>query len=187
MTEEATANESPEWLHIKSIPRKTKKIDFPRKDPATGDQVCGMLMRVLSVAELQDAALKAFVETQKRDDAKGLIVGSESWLDVFNNERALQLLFRACIRETDMWAFFPPPNMMRKSVTGEEVSRLVREYEILSKESAPFRYDVSDEEADVLIDEVIESNSLEALADCSWSAIGSVLLRACDRLSQVNA
>lgn len=186
MSEEATEN--PLWQHILTVPRPMREVDFPRKDPVDGGPVCKMLMRVLSVAELQEAAFQAYTETKKRDDARGFTEGSPSWNEVFNNERALQLIFRACRKDNEnpkergRWAFFPPPNMLRKQLTGEEIGVLMREYDLLTLESGPMKREVSDAEADAILDEVVALNSAEPLAEYSWSALAAIVMRAADRL-----
>ncbi len=184
------APENPLWLHIKSIPRASREVDFPRPDPVDGGPVCKIRMRVLSVAELQDAALNAFIETKKRDDAGGFTVGSPAWMDVFNNESVIQLLWRACRKTAEAagdsydWAFFPPPNMLRKDLTGEEIAFLHRQYELLVIESGPMKRDVSDAEADAVLAEVVEVNSAEPLASYPWASLAAIVMRAADRLAE---
>lgn len=187
MTE--AAPENPLWLHILTISRPMREVDFPRRDPVDGTKVCKLLMRVLSVAELQDAALNAFIETRKRDDAQMLTVGSEAWNAVFNNESSLQLIYRACREDSDnpkergVMPFFPPPNMLRKELTDDEISILLREYEVTTMEFGVMKRAVSNEEADEVLRAVVDDNSAEPLTEYSWSALTAIVMRAADRLA----
>lgn len=166
-----------------------REVNYPKKDPVDGGSVCKVLMRVLSVAELQDAAFNAFFETKKRDDARGFTEGSEAWNAVFNHESALQVIYRACRKDDEdpkeraVWPFFPPPNMLRKEITDEQIAFLMREYEIHTLESGPMKREVSDEEADAVLAEVVAANSAEPLGAYPWVALTSIVMRAADRLA----
>lgn len=173
------------WLHLTQIPRPFRLVDFPRKDPITGDPAAKIRMQVLSQAECMASSAEAEAHTRKmlKDQPKSTDM-SRGYEDIFNNETSTQLLFRACRRDEEdgKWPFFPSPAHIRNNLTSDEVSVLVREYIILQVEVGPVIAGMTEDEVDLWVTRLVEAGDALPLASFSWAGLTTLAKHMASRL-----
>lgn len=150
------------YAALVAVPRPHRIIDFPRKDPRTGEPVGRLAMWVLTQQEHMAASADAdrwakriLKDQQKTGEAN---LGYES---VYNNEGAVQLLFRACRDAGDLnRAAFPTVEALRQSLTADEVAVLLSAYFQMTSEVGPIVGAMTKEDVDAWLDK-LERGGLE--------------------------
>lgn len=119
------------WLALSQQPRPHAVIDFPRyKD---GKAVTQVGMWVLSQEEQTAAQATAEATTRKllRDVGKEIPRNEEArqgYDDIYNNEGAVEVLFRACRDPVDVKRPFFPSTAAVRSLSVDEVAVLFHHY-----------------------------------------------------------
>jgi|SRR5215210_7474121 len=149
------------WAQITQVPRPHRLVDFPRRDPGSGEPMGKVALQVLTQEEQMTcaAAAEAFTrkiikEAPRQDEAK------RGYDDVYNNAAAVEVLFRACRRTEDVTRpFFPAPAEIRKHLTADEVGVLMTNYFTVQTELGPIVAHLSSEEVDAWITRLVEGGS----------------------------
>jgi len=149
------------WIAIQQVPRPFRVVDFPRPDPATGKPIAQMAVwvltqeeQMLSAAAAEQFARRLMKEVPKSDDAR------RGYDDLYNNAAAIEILFRACRRKDELdKPFFPAPELIRRTLTIDEVSVLMTHYLTAQAEMGPIVAHLSQEEMDALIKRLAEGGS----------------------------
>lgn len=138
VAEEIQANA--DWELIKSLPMPFRIVDFPRKDPVTGNPVTQLHMKLLSQSELCKAIAgthRYAIEMLQQKDGAQPDPSLQGYEDLYANESCVQLLYLACKRlDKTHWPFFATPKEMRE-LPNETIAMLFREYLLLKDEFSP--------------------------------------------------
>lgn len=152
------------WLKIEELPRPACEVDFPRKDPATGEPVCKVLMQILTQADLHECYAEAERYTQEKlkDSLPGSDERSLGYDAILAGETSLNILFRAVLNAEDRSRLFPSVREAAQALTQNEVGMLTRQYLLVQAELGP---QVGDGMTKLEVDGFIE-----ALADVSTNS-----------------
>jgi hypothetical protein len=164
------------WLRINAMPRPFQLVDFPRKDPATGASVGQLAIQVLTHEESMLSQKSA--ATFAREALKDSKPGDPGFDDLYRNQSAIEVLYRACRREKDhRYSFFPSPGEMRKTLSADETGVLMNRYLRVQAELGPVIATMSPEELDAWTDMLIEgAEASRSFLDCFSSDAKSQLL-----------
>lgn len=172
------------WIALQEMPRPQRVIDFPRRDPVTGETVGQVIVRVLTESEQMSAAAAAEEHTVKvmknapRRDAQ-----SQGYDTIYNNESSVQLLFRAVLRlKPEGLPFFPSPQAMRDNLTNEEMGALVRTYLIVQRELGPIVSQMQAGEMNAWVETLAKGGSSYPLALLESEAQTELLMLMASRL-----
>lgn len=153
------------WLQLQRMPRPQREVDFPRRDPITGEMVGRIVIRVLTEAETMSAAAAAeehTVKVVKKAPSAG--VQSNGYDTIYANESSIQILFRSVRRVEMDLPFFPSPNAMRDELTNDELGALMRQYLLVQRELGPIVSSMPTEAVDAWIDVLVKGASSAPLA-----------------------
>lgn len=143
--------------------RKTKEIKWPGGD-------LPMLMRILTVAEKEEAAISAF----KRLDGQG--IPPERLGDLHMSVRAYETMFRALLDpQNSTERMFPSIDSLREFATVEDLEALSDEYAAFTAECDPSFADMPEAELSELIEEL--KKKPEAISNLSGTHFLRSLLR----------
>lgn len=147
-----TVSPSELWLRITATPRPFKVVPFPRTNP-DGDPLGEVAIWVLSQGENEAAQADAGKYVREKLFAKGEQVQSDhAYSEVYNNELAVQLLFRACRRPDKLTLpVFPGASDLRSSLSLDEVSVLYNAYFLVRRELGPIVSEMSEPEMEAWI------------------------------------
>jgi hypothetical protein len=167
------------WLHLTSIPRPFEIVDFPRKDPVTGNAVGELAIWVLSQEEQMLAAAEAERYARKllkNEQPKGDEARS-GYDTIYNNEAAVQVLFRACRQKEDPTRpLFPAVEAMRAHLSADEVGALMAHYFTAQSKLGPIIATMTEAEVDAWI-ERLEKGGSEFPLDLLTSDAKNLLIR----------
>jgi hypothetical protein len=145
------------WARICAMPRPHKVIDFPRKDPTTGEPIGQIAMWVLTQEEQEACAANANNKTRelikstkgeipKDDDAR------DGQRDLYHNLAADEVLYRACRKVDDLKSsFFPSAALLRQYLSVDEVGVLISNYYSVQAELGPIVARMSAEEQEAFL------------------------------------
>lgn len=187
------------WMELTRMPRPFRVVDFPRTrmDGTTAGTVA---MRVLTQTEIIEcaAAAQAAVNAIKKKfgiaDAGQTMSRADA--EMYENEKVLQLLSRAC-REaprpldppfvmgqphaTDR-PCFPSPVHMRDQLSSDEIAVLATAYTKLQYEIGPIVADLSDSQMEAWLQKLGEGGSRLPLASLSSAQLEDLLMYSAGRL-----
>jgi len=145
------------WVQLTALPRPHRVVDFPRMGP-DGEPVGQLAIFVLTQEEQVAANTEAerFSRKLLKDGKRGDL-GYEA---IFNNEGAVQVLYRAC-RDADNLKkpAFPTPNAIREHLTADEVGTLFEHYLTVQLELGPIMASLSQVELDAWVDKIAEGGA----------------------------
>lgn len=172
------------WALITTIPRPSKVIDFPRKDPITGKYIGQLRIWPLTQAEQMEAAAEA------ERVAKGLVKDAKAadanlgYDAVYHNAAAVEVIFRACRDVSDVnKRAFPSPKMIGKMLSTDEVGALARAYQKAQAELGPVITRLSKEEEDAWIGRLAQGGSVFPSYLLSWDALEALAISMAKRLA----
>jgi hypothetical protein len=142
------------WLALTQLPRPHHVVDFPRKDPVTGKSIGQVAIWALTQEEtmVSFAAAEKFAKEKLRLEGK-TDTTNLGYERVFNDECAVQTLWRACRRTENLkLAAFPDPNQIRREFTVDEMAFLFDQYLRVRTELGPIAASMSDVELEAWID-----------------------------------
>jgi hypothetical protein len=160
---------------LKSARRAVHVIPWPGGDPAR-DQVG---VRVLTVAEVQDAYWAAAAEVRRRNGGE-LARGR-----ALRGEEEIQLLWRALVDPDDASAtpalYATSADELRRHVTADERAMLAAAYLDWQREAAPV--ELSAEEFEALLEALKKAPRADLLTGCSSSMLRRLVLGLAERCS----
>ena len=169
------------WTKLASSKRPLKEVDFPRKDPATGEPLGKLGMRPLTQGEIIAAQAEAirYARTLIRDDPE--LASRIEQSPVYQNACACEILFRACRRlDNPDLPIFPVAASVRDPVHGlttDECGILMNTYEFVQLELGPIAAYLTTEMQDALIKRLQEGGSALPLATLSLGQWSDLTLR----------
>lgn len=146
------------WTRLTAMPRPSKVVDFPRKDPS-GAPVGQVAIWVLTQEEQSAAAAaaqnitqKIVKEVPKKEDAQ------RGYDDVYDNVAAAEVLWRACRKPGNLLVpAFPSPTELRARLTVDEVGALLNHYYAVMADLGPVTAGMGSEEMDALVERIAKS------------------------------
>jgi hypothetical protein len=145
------------WLRLQDMPRPSKVVDFPRTK-LDGTPVGQLAIWVLTQEEQMScaAAGERFARLHLKEGKKDEL-GYES---LYSNAVCVEILWRSC-RDTDDLnrPAFPSPELIRRTLTTEECTRLFEHYLTVQLELGPIVDKMSDAEVDAWIRRISEGGS----------------------------
>ena len=145
------------WVQLQALPRPHRLVDFPRTGP-DGNPVGQVAVFVLTQEEqvAANAAAEMFSRKLLKDGKRGDL-GYEA---IFNNEGAVQVLWRAC-RDTGNLKrhAFPTPVAMREQLTADEVGTLFEHYLTVQLELGPTLATLTQVELDAWCEKIAEGGA----------------------------
>jgi hypothetical protein len=154
------------------MPRPHELVDFPRKGP-DGQPICRVAIQVLS----QEEHMAASAETDRYTKRllKELPKDNEArrgYDDIYNNQAAIEILFRACRKPDDVAKpFFPTPMEIAKHLSADEIGVMMNLYFMVRKKIGPIVSEMSEAEAKAWIRRIKEAG-----ADFPLGLLSSVAL-----------
>lgn len=166
------------WTQMTQLPRPYREVDFPRKDPITGDPMGQVVMTVLTQEEqmlcssrAEEFTRKVLKSVPKNDEAR------RGYDDLYDNAGACEILFLAVRRKSDpKLHFFPSVEKIRKELTADEVGMLMLHYFTVQREVGPQVSTMSEEEVDAWVKRLTEGGSAFPLDLLSLGALRSLVL-----------
>jgi len=123
------------FLLLQQLPRPITRVDFPRKDPVTGEPIGKIAMQVLSQQEQILAAISAETFTRNRLKIKpgDSVAGSIGYEDIYRNAVSAEVIQRACISANaydngDIRQFFLTSKTVYDMLTTAEIGKLLSLY-----------------------------------------------------------
>lgn len=176
------------WTFITQLPRPTRHVEFPRKDPNTGEAIGQVVLQILSQQEQMAACIAA--ERFARDLLKEYAKKGEEGLgydNVYNNAAAVEVLYRATLSassfdEGEKRPFFPSPKDMREKLSPDEIGILMAAYLRFQSESGPIVSQMTEEEMEAWVKRLAEGGSAFPLYRCSSDAVTELVMRMASRL-----
>lgn len=169
-------------------------VDFPRKGP-DGKPVGQVAMRVISAFDCEQAQADAtkYVREKLRVEAVGLpgsrgpasfVESDHGYQELWNNELAVQLLSRACMRPNSpkVYAFAFADNL-RNSVSADELAVLFNAFCVVKKNYGPISAELSEAEMEAWLDVLAEGGGRQGLAFFSLGALTDLLSFMASRIS----
>ena len=159
------------WVKLSSAKRAFKIVDFPRKDPATGEPIGKIAIWPLTQGEIIVAQSTALAFAQDLCKKSPELASRIEETSVFKNVVACEILFRCCRRVEDTnLPVFPTAAEVRhqqRGLTNDECGVLMNEYEFVQLELGPIAAYLSDVEREALIKRLQEGGSALPLASLS--------------------
>jgi len=166
------------WLKIQEMPRPHIVVDFPRKD-YEGNPICKIALWVLTQEEQVSAAASATKTTKTLLKDLTLVNGEQArgYEDVYGNEAAVEVLFRACRHPEDVKRpFFPNTAGVRK-LSVDEVGVLMNYYYEAQAKLGPIVSYMSEDEYEVWVKRLAEGASTFPLEQLSSALRNELMLR----------
>lgn len=156
------------WTEITKLPRAHRLVDFPRKkaDGASTGQLAIIVLKQEETLAAQGEAEKFAKATLKRLDLSvNKAEENTAYTNIFQNELAAQVLYRACKRAEDMTRpAFPSAGELRRELTTDEIGVLSNAYVRTQAELGPILAEMTDEEREVWIERLVEAGDTLPLA-----------------------
>lgn len=163
-------------LFNKLIQSKVHEIvEFPRKNNE-GEPLCDLALVLLSNAEDTAVIFSAQKEMKKYTD---LEPNTESYNEILNHHKAIELLFKVCRNSNDLKAaFFPDKKAISSVLTTDEISILINHYMHLKAKSSVIVADMTEEAMKIYIDRLKEGGSSAGnfLSSFTWVALTDLLM-----------
>jgi hypothetical protein len=168
---------------LTQAPRPFRIVDFPRKDPITGEPLGRVALWVLTQVERISAAAAA--EKRVRDLLGTAGDYSQGAADVYENAAAAEILALACRDADDVTKpLFPSAMHVRSVLTVDEVAVLLRMYAEAQTELGPIVSEMSEADVERWIAKLMEAGTAVPLASLVPGALATLALclaRRCSR------
>lgn len=159
-------------------------VDLPRNG-ADGKPVGQVAIVILTQEELISAAAEAERVTRKllREDLPKRDDAQLGYADVYQNNSAIQILFRAC-RDTEETTrnAFKTPHEISGTMTNDEIGVLMHHYLTVQQELGPIVASMSEDELESWIKALAEGGTAVPLDMLSWGALTTLVLTMARRL-----
>lgn len=169
MSEQDKVSDSELWVLLNSAKRPHKVVDFPRKNPFTGEPLGKVAIWPLTQGEIiiAKAAATAYAREciKEKFDAVEKV---EGYVQVFEDASMTELIYRFCRRpeNTDL-PVFPRAADVRAKLTSDECSVLINDYAIIQIELGPIVAHMTDVEFELIIERLKRGGSYSPLASLS--------------------
>lgn len=175
------------WGEITAVPRPSRDVAFPRKFPDGKDRMVAIQVLTQEEQMVCAAAAEDFArKTILRDKNAAIPKGDEArqgYDDIYKNEGAIQVLFRACRRiEDHKMPAFPSPGQMRTEFSVDEVAVLFDHYLTTQAELGPVVARMSKEEVDAFVERLMASGDRFPLDLLSPGLLKTLLVSMASRL-----
>jgi len=169
------------WLRITQLPRASKIVDYPKKDPITDEPLGQVLIQVLTQQEQMEASIAA--ETYARKWLKDSPNSSAGYENVYNNASAVEVIYRACRRpDAPLRPMFPSPALIKQRMTADEVGVLMQSYLQVQYDLGPIAAHMSTEEYEAWVSRLARGGESFPLASLSWEARTDLTMRMASQL-----
>jgi hypothetical protein len=159
------------WTRLATTKRPSKEVDFPRKDPLTGEPLGKIAMRPLNQGEIIQAQSAAMIFAKQMLKEEPELAAQIKDTPVYNNACACEILFRACRRpenhDLPIWPTAAAVRDPRFGITSDECAVLMNSYEFVQLELGPIAAFLSAPEQEALIKRLQEGGSALPLATLS--------------------
>ena len=165
------------FMKLSSATRPHVIVDFPRNGP-DGEPIAQIAMVVLTQDELIGAAAEAERVTRKllASDLPKKEDAQLGYNDVYQNNSAVQVLFRACKSAEDVKVpAFKTPNEISSQLTNDEIGVLMHHYLTVQQELGPIVASMSEEEFESWVTALVEGGSAVPLDLLSWGALTTLV------------
>jgi hypothetical protein len=167
------------------MPRAHRVVEFPRVNPQTGEPIGRVAIWVLTQDERIRAAANAERATRELlGDAMPGRKSSQGAEDIYENNAACEVLFRACrdVDDLDRPAF-PSVAAIKQFLSVDEVAVLLRLYTEVQAEIGPIVSHMSEGDVNAWIDRLAEAGSMVPLSLLAPTALGDLVTSMARRLS----
>jgi hypothetical protein len=159
------------WAKLAKATRPTLEVDFPRKDPTTGQPIGKMLMRPLTQGEIIQAQSAALLFAKKMVKENADLAAAIENSPVYQNACACEILFLACRRiDNANLPVFPTAESVRDpsvGLTNDECAVLMNEYEFVQLQLGPIAAYLTGDQREAFIKRLEEGGSALPLASLS--------------------
>jgi hypothetical protein len=175
------------FLKLQETPAPSEVIDFPRKDPETGEPVFQVRIMVLGMTDHHWARLRARAWAKKEGLDKDDLVGPSA--EVYGDIVARYLLFRAVRHPNPIKGsedtehglrypyFFPKPEAVDDVLRSTELESLFNAYILVQNKWGPFEGSIdSDAELTAWVKMLAEGASMLPLARRDWHQLAELSL-----------
>lgn len=127
------------FRQLTQLPRPSKVVPFPRKDPITKEWIGGVAIWPLTQSELMSAraAADAYAKKLLKDQQK---TGEDNrgYEDIYKDAATVEVLCRACRNPKNLKEpAFPSPKLARETLLADEWTVLSRAYLQIQRELGP--------------------------------------------------
>lgn len=172
------------WTKLMAAERPCRVVDFPRKDPTTGEPIGKVALWVLSIGEI--IAAKADAATYARQLIKEKVSRDEyveGYQQVWDDASAVEVLWRAARRPEDTrHPAFPTPSAARQRLTSDELAVLMNQYAQVQHELGPIVANMTEPEMEAWLKRLEEGGSADPLAFCSSEQLRALVMYSAFRL-----
>lgn len=177
---------------LSSLERPSEVVGYPRFT-ADGEPVFRFRMRILTSQELDQAAAAADAYTRrilkdrhKFTSADIAEMRSESWREIFDNARLVELLYIACRdEENPKEPLFTTPDDLRKLCTADEQAQLFHTYIAVQERYGPLWRMLDEDEIDKWIDRLTAGVDSYPLADLGQGVLIQLVVSLAFRLASL--
>jgi len=171
--------------------RPTELVDFPRFDEA-GKPLFQFRFQILTQYEIDSASAAAEEYTRRRLKDKRFTqqdiaeMREESWREVYDNARLVELLFIAMRDDSDIkQSLFSHPDELRKLLTADELAQLFHSYTAVQFKFGPLWRMLDENEIDELVDHLTAGVGASPLAGLAHGQLIQLVLSMASRLSSL--
>ncbi len=139
------------WLQITRSPRPHRLVDFPRVDHVTGLPMGQIAIWILTQEEsmICQKAADQHARAMLKENSPRNGEPVQGYEDLYRNEAANQVLYRACRRPNDLkYPAFPSPGEMRKHFSSDEIGVLMNHYNTIRAQLGPIIAELTMDELD---------------------------------------
>jgi len=158
-------------------------LPFPRRNDK-GEPAFEYRMRVLTQYEIdlccansEQYSRKLLQGQLKITDEQVKHVRNETWRDVYENAKLIELLFTACRDKDDpKRKLFDAPGQLRKLLTADECAALFQAYQLVQGKYGPLWSQLSDEQIEEWIDRIVKGADLHPLSQLEPVALAMLVV-----------
>lgn len=175
------------WTKLAQSKRPFKEVDFPRKDPVTGESIGKLAMWPLTQGEIISAQAQALKFAQGLVKESPELASRIESLPVFENAVACEILYRCCRRientELPVWPTVKEIRDQQRGLTHDECAVLMNDYSFVQIELGPIAAHMTADQQEALIKRLQEGGSAVPLASLSLGQLRDLIMYSVSQLA----
>lgn len=174
------------WAQITQLPRPARLVDFPAKDPVTGEPIGQVAIWALTQEELMICYANAARVAKDLLKAETTDAPSQAYTAIYQDACACEVLYRACrdIKGAPSYSqpAFPAPREVRRRLMQDQIATLFRAYLQVERELGPIVAALTPDELEAWIGRLAQAGNVFPLVSLSREALETLALSLALRL-----